>query len=204
MCCYLPAIEPRMTSRRAAFTLIELLVVIGVIALIMGILMPVLGRAKNIAKRTACRSNLRQIGVAFRTYLDDNRDIMPPACALPWYITDTNDTNYRPPITKFLGPLLQRPKVFICNADTAQKYYLRVGGTSYYYNGRQEWPFIGWIDGLGGTTISASRFAQDGVKERNINVMSDFDRVHPRRGELFGWKNYLYADWHVSDYKNQD
>lgn len=203
MCRHLLGIAVRVCRRQTAFTLVELLVVISVIALLMGILMPVLGKAKNIAKRMTCQSNLRQIGVAFRAYLDDSRDIMPPACAYPWDITDPNNANYRPPITQFLGPVLQRPHVFICKADTIQRYYLKVGGTSYYYNGRQQIPFIGWVDGLGGTTISASRFAQDGVKERNIDVMSDFDGVHSKRGE-FGGKNYLYADWHVGDYKNQD
>ncbi len=98
--------------------------------------------------------------------------------------------------------MLQSPQVFICKADTIQKYYLRVGGTSYYYNGRRQTP-MGWTNGLGGTAISASFLAQSGVKEKNINVMSDFDSVHPKRG-THGGVNYLYADWHVSDYKNQD
>ena len=202
MCRHLPEIAVRACRRGAAFTLIELLVVISVIALLMGILMPVLGRARSAAKRMTCQSNLRQIGVAFRAYLDDNRDIMPPACAYPWDITDPNDTNYRPPITQFLGPTLQSPQVFICKADTVLKYYLMVGGTSYYYNGRRQFGPV-WMDGLGGTTVSASFLAQIGVKERNIEVMKEFDSVHPKRGE-YGGVNYLYADWHVSDYKNQD
>jgi prepilin-type N-terminal cleavage/methylation domain-containing protein len=121
MCRHLPEIAVRVCRRRTAFTLIELLVVISVIAILMGILMPVLGRARGVANRTICKSNLRQIGVAFRAYLDDSRDIMPLACAYPWDITDPNDTNYRPPITQFLGPMLQSPQVFICKADTIQK-----------------------------------------------------------------------------------
>jgi prepilin-type processing-associated H-X9-DG protein len=168
----------------------------------MGILMPALGKARNTAKRMTCQSNLRQIGVAFRAYLDDNLDIMPLACAYPWDITDPDNTNYSPPITKFLGPALREPKVFICKADTVQKYYLRVGGTSYYYNGRRQLGPV-WVDGLGGKTVSTSFPAQNGVKEKNIEVMKDFDSVHPKRGE-YGGVNYLYADWHVSDYKNQD
>jgi len=191
------------TKQRIGFTLIELLVVISVIGLLMGILVPVLGKARGVAWRASCRSNLRQIGVAFRAYLDDNGDIMPLASAFPWDITDQNDPYYAPPITKFLSPTLKGElKVFICKADNVQKYYLRTGNTSYYYNGRQQRGPI-WTDGLGGQPIAASDLAKAGVKDKNINVMSDFDSVHPKIGNR-GGVNYLYADWHVSNYKKQD
>jgi prepilin-type processing-associated H-X9-DG protein len=185
---------------------VELLVVISVISLLMGILLPALGKARAAGLRTYCTSNLRQIGVAFRAYLDDNRDIMPPACAYPWDITDTTNPDYRPPITKFLSPLLKVPKVFICRADTV-KYYSRTGNTSYYYNGRQQ-RGPRWTDGVGGTAVAASDLAKSGIKEKNIDVMSDFDAIHSGMSGIWtnrvGRKNYLYADWHVSDYKNQD
>ncbi|MBC8108846.1 MAG: prepilin-type N-terminal cleavage/methylation domain-containing protein [Anaerolineae bacterium] len=63
--------------KRRAFTLVELLVVIGIIAVLIGILLPVLGRAQAQARTTACMSNLRQIGIALRAYANDNRDHYP-------------------------------------------------------------------------------------------------------------------------------
>lgn len=67
-----------MAVRRSGFTLVELLVVIAIIATLVGLLLPVLGRSREMAARTVCASNLRQVYLGVQMYAHENAGRMIP------------------------------------------------------------------------------------------------------------------------------
>jgi len=118
-----------MKSR--GFTLIELLVVIAIIALLAAILFPVFGRARENARRATCQSNLKQIGLGFIQYSQDNDEQLPmgdlsDACASTQYRSDMAGGGWD---TQLL-PYIKSTQIFVCPSDTLAP----VGANSYGFN----------------------------------------------------------------------
>ncbi|HMJ63941.1 MAG TPA: type II secretion system protein [Candidatus Binatia bacterium] len=95
-------------SKVRAFTLIELLVVIAVIAILAGLLLPVLGRAKGQAKRVTCLNNLKQIATGLRVWADDHDS------KFPWKIDPNAAANVQ---LSLVSMELISTKILLCPSD---------------------------------------------------------------------------------------
>lgn len=112
-------------ARRRGFTLVELLVVIGIIAVLVGILLPVLTKARESAKRTQCLSNLRELANGFRIYAATFKDACPIGYLadlkqFSYILNDNNGTNFR--VCTALGCLpnsgiMKDGKVWYCPSE---------------------------------------------------------------------------------------
>lgn len=197
---------------RGGFTLLELLVVVALIATLVGMLLPSLGRAKVLAVRATCASNLHGIHMALGQYLADNGGMYPAIAKDPWPGTNVwlwMGRGWRNILAKEMNLTVEtnRPSLLYCKADaSAGKYeYTSYSYSMCFYHSREQ------IDSLGSAAQCYGAGALDSIGQKGDNLRRAEAKVligewlsnHEKIAVDNGWwckagrRLFLMADGHV-------
>jgi prepilin-type N-terminal cleavage/methylation domain-containing protein len=216
---------------RSGFTLIELLISVGIIAVLIGILVPSLNAARSRGRRTACTSNLHQVGLGMRSYLDSNNDIFPYASYMPSIgaspigIPQFDSLPDGPPqavgidevkpiyiADVLLSHVGGATTVFNCPNDVIGAADIERdapnAGKTYFstekssYKYRASPPWL-WLGGRSAANFIKAVAERSGThfNENTFWILSDYNGFHAPKAQPGRWR-YLFYDGHVSDFEN--
>ena len=202
-----------MTERRG-FTLIELLVVIAIIGLLVAILLPSLGRAKEAAKTAVCSANLRNVGTGIAQYASDNQELL-----LPWRVR-ANGADGADPANFWWANMLARAKyVQANNATTVDAkddqggfrcpngldtsvggawYNFSKTGGSHRYQGQNEW-YYPWADDFEGYEVIENK----GQAVRAWYTLNNAQPYHGPMPHLNAYSSHA-DDWAAKSKRSSD
>ncbi len=212
-----------IVHRPKGFTLIELLVVISIIAILMGILMPVLNKARQQTNKLICTSNMRQIGIATQVYVIDSNYRLPPSSCR---ITDSNKY-----WLSVLSKYTREQLLFHCPSDKSDNFVdwdrplneqqdrryssfavnalldpvcFRYGGTTNQYNCVDKIckpMYCIWISEAPDTENFQSA---DHIHPESWEGSVEYAKTFIAFDRHMGKSNYLFADGHVETLKFED
>lgn len=210
----------RIRRRHAGFTLIELLVVMGIIALLLSLLFPALGTARENSRRLKCMANLKGLGQSFQLYMNDFKNIMPYVLPLRDDTGNENDPSLLDVLANYVDVPTPRKEPgsdifistapFVCPSDrvsndeaTAYRPSWQTFGTSYEY-------FAGRIMVFSELALQIRNPAEAVSKAYDISpykfpVLMDAENWHKLRAGNLPQANGLYfKDWHVDWFDTPD